>query len=359
MPDLPGHLGALTLRESALLVLALSIAALLVLAVAFALYALVLRVRNERRERRWQRLEAAWEEPLLAALADPQRIPQVREVVEEDYRLHFVRFVLAYARRVRGEERATLRELVAPYLDPIAERVWSKHQEIRTRAVQTLGTLGLPHYAGEVVTALDDPSPLVAMVAARALSSDEYPEYAEAVLRRLRRFDTWSRSFLASMLAGIGNSGAPAIRATLTDRNEPAWVRAVAAQALGTLKDFEAGDPAAAVVETEEDPELLSAALRLLALAGSPEHAPVVRARCASPDPTVRSAALRALGTLGDEEDANRLLGAMADPSPWVAIHAARGLLAAGAHQLLSDLAASDHPRAMLARQILMEEGEA
>ncbi len=359
MPDLPGHLGALSFRESALLLLALSIAALLVMAVAFGLYAVVLRVRNELRERRWRRLEATWEEPVLAALADPDRIGRAQEAVEDRYRLHFVRFVLSYARRVRGQERETLRKLVAPYLDPIAERVWSKHQEIRTRAVQTLGTLGLPQYAGEVVTALDDPSPLVAMVAARALASDEHPEYAEAVLRRLRRFDTWSRSFLASMLAGIGNEGAPAIRATLTDRNEPAWVRAVAAEALGALKDFEAGDPAAHVVEAEEDPELLSAALRLLALVGSPEHATVVRSRCASPDPTVRSAALRALGTLGDEEDANRLLGAMADPSPWVAIHAARGLLAAGAHQLLSDLADSDHPRALLAQQIVMEEGEA
>lgn len=358
MPDIVVHLGALSFRESALLLLALIVAALFALAVVFALYAVTLRVHNERKERRWRRLEAAWEGPVLAALADPERVGEVQTMVEERYRLQFVRFILAYARRVRGQERATLRKMVEPYLDPIAERVWSKHQEIRTRAVQTLGTLGLPRYAGEVVTALDDPSPLVAMVAARALASDEHPEYAEAVLRRLHRFDTWSRSFLASMLAGIGSEGAQAIRETLADRSEPAWVRAVAADALATLRDLEAGDPAAVVVEGGEDPELLSAALRLLSVVGRPEHAQVVRARCASPDPTVRSAALTALGTLGEDEDANRLLGAMADPSPWVAIHAARGLLAAGAHQLLSDVADSDHPRAALAQQILVEEGD-
>ncbi len=359
MTGVLGRLGALSLRESALVVLALIIAALLVLAIVFALYTVALRVQNDFRERRRRRLAARWQEPVLVALADPDRIAQVHALVDERDRLQFVHFVLDYARRVRGNERETLRTLAEPYLAPIAQRVWSKRQEVRTRAVQTLGTLGLPHYAGEVVTALDDPSPLVAMVAARALASREHPEYAPAVLRRLHRFETWSRGFLASMLSAIGSEGAPAIRETLSDAEEAPWVRAVAAEALRALKDLEAGDPAAAVVEAEEDPELLAAALRLLSVVGRPEHAGIVRVRCASPDATVRSAALGALGILGDEEDVKRLLGAMADPSPWVAIHAARGLREAGAIQLLSDLADSDHPRALLARQILLEEGEA
>jgi HEAT repeat protein len=359
VPQFLGLTGALSVRQTALLVLAATIVALVVLAVAFAVYTIALRIQSVSRARRWERLEAEWEEPLLRALADPAMAPEVHARIEPRYRLHFVQFALSYARRVRGEERLVLRKLAEPYLGPIAARAWSKHQEIRTRAVQTLATLGLPSYAGEVVSALDDPSPLVAMVAARGLATQEHPEYAPAVLRRLERFENWSRSFLASMLSAIGTEGTGALRDTLADESAEGWVRAVSAEALATLKDFESGDLAATVADAEEDPELLVSSLRLLAVVGRPEHAPVVRERCASPDALIRSEALRALGTLGGEEDQVRLLGAMSDPSPWVAIHAAEGLWEAGGIALLRDLAESDHPRAELARQILTEEGRA
>jgi len=108
------HLGPEAIRESALLILAVVIAALVLLALAFGVYTFLLRLRNERRAVRWQRLEGAWQEPLLAALDDPEKIAEVQAAVGEKDRLHFVRFVLDYARRVRGRERAVLRELVQP-----------------------------------------------------------------------------------------------------------------------------------------------------------------------------------------------------------------------------------------------------
>lgn len=359
MRHLFGLLEAYSVENTALLAVAAIVAALLTLTIVFAAYTVALRIASRRKARRWKRLEDAWQEPLLRALADPSLAASVHDVVQPRDRLHFVRFVLDYARRVRGDERGVLRQLAEPYLDPIAERARSRRQEIRTRAVQTLGTLGLPRYAGEVVTALDDPSPLVAMVAARALATEEHPEYAPAVLHRLHRFENWSRGFLASMLSAIGAEGAPALRESLADEGEVSWVRAVTAESLTALKDLGSGDIAARVVDVGKDPELLVAALKLLAVVGRPEHAGVVRTRCASPDFRIRSAALLALGTLGDEEDRMRLLGAMSDPSPWVAIRAGQGLWEAGGAPLLRDLANSDHPRADLARQILTDEGEA
>lgn len=344
-----------TFLGSALGILVLTVVALVLLSLAFAGYTVLLRIQHEGRERRWARLTAAWEEPLLNALVDPSTIPDMHAAVEPRSRLYFVRFILEHARRVSGEERAILEELAQPYLPPIAERTLSPDRETRTRAVQTLGTLGLPRYSAEVVAALDDPSPLVAMVAARALARKEHAEYTQAILRRLYRFETWSQRFMASMLAGMGMSGAPALRQTLGDPDEEPWVRAVAAEALAQLPDLAAADIAAQVVEIEENDVLIRAALRLLVEVGRPEHVPVVRVRCASPEPAVRSLALRALGTLGGEEDLPPLIGAMADPSPWVAMSAARGLLAGGADLLLADLAASDHPRATLARQVLEE----
>lgn len=350
--------GPLSLQQTGLRILILTIVGLVLVSVAFGLYTVVLRIQHIRKERRWTRLTARWEEPLLLALTDPEEVDRVHQAVEPGDRLHFVQFVLDYAKRVVGEERQMLRTLAAPYLGPIVERATHPRREIRTRAVRTLGTLGLPRHAGEVLAALDDPSPLVAMVAAQSLAKEEFPEYVPAILKRLARFRGWSQAYMASMLASIGSAAAPALRDSLVDEDEEPWVRAVAADALYMLKDFESGDLAARVVELEEDSDLLASALKLLTEVGQPEHVEAIRVRCASPDPLVRSRALSALGTLGEEDDIPTILGAMSDPSPWVAIRAAKGVLAAGAAQLLRDLAYSDHPRAELARQVLLEAGE-
>lgn len=356
MSDLLDAVGSLPVQETGFAVLIALVVLLTLLAVAFALYALVARIATERRERQREALRERWEEPVLLALADPELLSDVWDRVEHDEELEFINFALGYARRVRGVERDVLKRAARPYLARLVERVHDHRVEIRTRAVQTLGTLGLPIYEDKVVGALDDPSPLVAMVAARGLAR-EAPRYAPMILRRLSRFDGWSRSFLASMLAGMGSEAAPALREAFGRVREVPWVRAIAADALRLLGDLEAGDLAAEVIEVEGDRELLAAALRLLASVGRPEHVTVVRVRCASPDFVIRAHALTALGTLGEEEDVHRLRSAVQDPSPWVAIHAARGLYEAGGEKELRKLARSDRARAELADQVLLEEG--
>jgi hypothetical protein len=168
MGDFFGLFGTRTVSESALISLIFAIGTLFVVTAAFSIYAIVLRLGHQLRDRRWVRLTARWQEPVLNALLDRERSPAVHDVVEAKYELHFVQFVLEYIRRVRGEERQTLRDLALPYLGGIAELTQHRRSEIRTRAVQTLGTLGLPKYSDEVVKGLDDPSPLVSMVAAPA-----------------------------------------------------------------------------------------------------------------------------------------------------------------------------------------------
>jgi HEAT repeat protein len=345
-----------TLQDAGLLALIAVIVALLVVTLAFSAYTVVLRLRHEARRRLRARLAGAWEGPVLRALADPDLAPQVHGAVEARYRLHFVQFALEYSRRVRGEERRTLRALARPYLAPLAGRASSRRAEVRVRAVQTLGALGLPGYEREVLAGLDDPSPVVAMVAARSLARAEFPEHAAPVLARLHRFDGWSPRFLAAMLAAMGPQIAGELRRGLADEGRPAWVRAVEAEALRIQKDLGAADVAARLLGQPQDPDLLIAALRLLEVVGRPEHAAAVRALCGSAHVMVRAYALHSLGTLGDEGDVPRLIEAMEDPSPWVAIHAARGVRQAGAEQLLAHLAASDHPSALLAAQV-MEEG--
>jgi hypothetical protein len=146
------------------------------------------------------------------------------------------------------------------------------------------------------------------MVAARYLARREFPEFAPAVLKRLHRFEGWNRRFLASMLAEMGPEASPTLREKLADQNEPAWLRAVHAEALGMQLDLLAGDVAVEVLGTAEDRDLIVANLHLLAAVGRPDHLPVIRERCAVSDVVIRAQALHALGLLGDTEDVPLLL---------------------------------------------------
>lgn len=357
MPELAALLASADLRQRALLVLLASVLALVLLALAFGAYAVLVRLRSEARETHWRRLTDLWDPLVLAALADPDRAGAVHRAVGRADRLRFVRFVLEYHRRISGEEARTLTALAQPYLPLVAARVGSPRPEVRARAVQTLGTLGMPEHAAQVVTALGDPSPLVAMVAARALCDPRHPEYGAAVLRKVGRFHGWSRGFLASMLAGVGQEMAPHLRSVLDDAEQPQEARAVAADALRLLSDLEAAEPAARAAEASgSSVDLAAAALRLLGTVGGPGQAPAARAGARSPQEPLRVAAMGALGTLGSREDVPRLLEGLDDPSPWVAIRAARSLVALGAARELERVRASAHPRAALAAQVLLEQ---
>lgn len=357
MTDVFG-IGGLSTTDSGLVLLIAVILGILVIAVLFSLYALLLRIRHERRETLQAHLTERWERPVLAAIADPDTVSEVHALVPPEYRLHFVHFVLRYARRVRGGEQGTLRRLVEPYLEEIAERTDHPRSEVRTRAVQTLGTLGLPRYAEEVLEGLDDPSPLVSMVAARYLARPEYPQYAGAIMEHLERFEGWNRRFLASMLAAMGAEASPALRDGLADEEQPAWLRVVYAEALRMQADARAADAAVQALGGSGDRDLMASLLRLVAEVGRPEHVDALRALCDSDDEIIRAQAFHALGVLGDTTELPLLFAGMDDPSAWAALHAARGVRHAGGAEMLEEIARSDTEQARLAGQVLFEEEE-
>ncbi|MFH1740474.1 MAG: HEAT repeat domain-containing protein [bacterium] len=347
----------LIFRERILFSLAILIAILFLFTVVFGVYAVFLRIANERKRAHWEQLETAWEQEVLEVLAGEHRPDQLWRRVNKKDALYFVDFLLRYAQRLRGQERDILTELARPYLRQIARRMKEGDATQRARAAQTLSALGLFDYALELIAALDDPSPLVAMIAARALARKEHPQFAVPVLDRLHRFRSWSRNYLASMLAAVGSEITPALRNALADPNRSARTRSVSAEALLELNDFAAADTAARILETETDRDLLASCLRLLAQVGRIEHLSSVRRLCGSSDFVVRAHAVRALGSLGGAEDYDNVLQAFEDPSQWVAIHAAWALKDVGGLDDLKEIAGSDHPRADLARQVLTEEG--
>ncbi len=301
-------------------------AALLALALFFAALTLVLRARNALTARRWARREGAWTPLVLDCLAGDRTEPQVLDAVDPADYVPFADFLVRFARRLKGQELARIRALAAPVLDDVARLATRGAPELRARAVQTVGDLGSAAHIDALVAALDDPSPLVAMTAVRALAHRGRPEHIDAVAAQLPRFRAWSPGYLAATLAAFGPEAVPPLRYALADPREPVSSRIVAAEALHRLHDLASADVAARAVETETDADLVAACLRLLAAVGTAAQAPTVRRAAASPDAAVRAQACAALAALGGAADAPTLVAALNDPSPWVVLRAAQSL---------------------------------
>jgi HEAT repeat protein len=330
-------------------------AALFATALLFAATTVLLRWRNARVAARWSRLEAAWTPLLVEALAGDRSREEVAAAVAPADALRFADFLVRFARRLRGAELEVVRQLAEPLLPLVARRLSAGSAERRARAVQTLSLLGPGPFGPSLIRALEDPSPLVALVAARALASRRQPAHTAAILAHLHRFERWSPHYLASMLAGMGPHAAPPLRIMLADAAQPALTRAVAAEALRMLKDLAAADVAAAVLPATADREVLAACLRLVAALGRAEHLDRIRPLLASGDDVVRAAATAVLAQLGGAGDTSALRHGVGDPSPWVAMEAARGLRRIGALAVLDEVAASGLPGAAVARQVRWE----
>lgn len=347
------YLDGLTHQDRLYIIFAIVIGILLVAVFVFAIYTIHLRLRNVRRAEQWARMEAAWEPLLLDFLTEERSQDEVLGEIPREESLHFVDYLQRFAERLQGKEMAMVKQLAVPYLASIAERTKGGDTPRRARAVRTIGALGLQHYPEALIDALDDESPLVAMIAARALADKEFPEYAQPVLDRLHRFDTWSQSYLVSMLASVGHTMAPALRELLADPARTYRARTVAADVLRALNDLEAGDIAAQLLESESDRDLLAAALRLLQHVGRPEHLAAIRKLATSTDYVIRAQALKALGLLGGEEDLPLFSAGLEHESSWVAMNAAQGLMTACGKHILYAILESGHPRTDLVKQVL------
>lgn len=342
--------------EALLLLVVLTGALFLGISVTMATWTLIFRSRKLDRAKHQQDLTGRWQFELREVLYGEESPESLSASVDDENRVEFLNFLLQYVRRLEGEEQDTIRALAENHLAKITEYVSHPVEARRARAVQTLGELGLPAFADEVIAALDDPSPDVAMVAASTLSAADEGVYADPVLAHLDRFAHWRLDFLAAMLASMGPEAAPALRWALADAEVTPNIRAVAADALALLGDAPSADLADDVLANTQQVELRAAALRLLAAVGRGEHVDSVRKAVGDPSLPVRLHAVRALGGIGAEEDRALLEDtAKSDPSPWVAIAAARGLKEAGGISELERLAGSHHPRAALGLQVISE----
>jgi HEAT repeat protein len=364
MPEIGRSFFQISYENPFFVVLAVLAVALLVVALFFVGAAVYVRLRSQRRRSRVGRREACWKPLLLKAMAGEHSPEAVREHVAPGERRDFLDLVYRFARRVQGRKRATLREIAHPLLHVLDADAEADRPERRARRLQIVGLLGLSDYLDDVVRALDDEAPLVAIVAARALARREHPQHVAKVLARLDRFAEWSGGMLSSLLANLGLAVAPDLRSYLADTGREPWARAAVADALRKLGDPEAAGVAFRLLQdmqersviAEPDVTLVTASLRLLKAVGRREHFGIVAALAAHDRYAVRIHAVGALGPVGGDAATDRLLDAVNDPSPWVAMQAVEGLKRLGRRDALRDLAAAEGERAALAQQALVEK---
>jgi HEAT repeat protein len=348
-------LSELAVKDRILMFLSLSVLFFVFLSLVLGLWAIGLRLRNRIHERRWRVLEKSWEGHLLNYLSGEEKVEALQAKIQFRDRPFFLDYLLRYTRRLWGEEAQLIVDLARPFVETAVAQSRQGTPEDRARAVYTLGIFGLPDFAKEVIAALDDPSPLVVMVAARSLLRKERADWAVPVVHHLHRLETWSIPLLATMLAKVGEPLAQTLRELFGDPQRMVRVRVICAEALGKLTDAASAGLAVRILETERARDLVAASLRLLSTVGTEDHLPAALRWMDSDDYAIRAHAATALARLGGPEVIPTLQKAFEDPDHWVALHAAKGLKERGATSILEGWATSGHRRSDLARQVLAE----
>ncbi len=328
------------------------LAALLIVNLMSALVVILLRIRSNHRARRFGRTESRWEPVIIQVIGDGDDV--VPRVPGHEVR-HVLEIAGRFARRLRGPDRERVQGFSAPLVGLLLPDLTAHSAETRAATVELLSVLALDEHGPRIVAALDDPSPRVSLVAARALSRPDHPQYTAAVLDRLHRYSTWSPSLMSSMLAQVGTGALNDLRSYLADVTRPTRGRVIVAGALRLLRDLE-GAPIAAIALSSEDPELVVACLRLIDAVGSTEQANAVRPLLGHSAFFVRAEAATVLSHIGDPSDIDAVACMVHEDSPWVAIRSARALLVLGQREMLEDLSRGEGLAADSAREVLCEE---
>lgn len=342
-------------QDQVFFILILSILFLFVFVIFLGFSTFYLRIKNYLKFKKFSELERRWEPILLDILSEDRSPEDVQAYVNQDSMWQFLSYLSRYIAVVDGDARRQLVKAGSPYIKHVVRRLRSWKIEKRAEVISLMNRLEPEKYDVVFRKSLNDPSFLVNMVAARALSRKGQTENGEAILDNLDRFHIWSVNLLSSVIAQVGISLAPALRNLMLNRDKPVWQRVIAIETLIKLYDFKSGDYCEEMCSEGENREVLAAFLRLMRVIAEEKHIPVIRQLCERNDPVILSNAVRILTQISTDDNEACYQKAMDNPSIWVVINATWGLKEAGKLDVLRKYAYSDHPRAELARQVLTE----
>lgn len=330
-------------------------AGLLLVTGLVAVIATLLHVRSDLRKRRHNQVDKEWSPVIKAALAG--RVDPAAAVanIDADDRGHFLRLLLRSARQGTDRETNILKQMAAPFLEDVRKGRPTEAPEAQAIRMQLLGWLGDERDVPQLVEALEDPSPLVAVVAMRALIRRRQTEAIERVVANLDRFKFWNMRTIASMLAEFGAPIGPSLRTCLSSSNSDMRVRLIALTTLEELGGETAAQTAVELLTTTRERPLVTGSLRILEAAGDRRHLALLREMTRSDDEIVRLRAYAALSAIDAKSEIETLQAALDDRNTWVAMRAAQALVRAGRTEALERTAQGSSARAELAKQVLAE----
>jgi HEAT repeat protein len=331
-----------------------SVTGLVLTNVVMALAILGLRIRSERLDRRHEAIEARWQPRLFALIADEVDPAELADEVANNEVDHILDLCGRFAQRLTGGDLERIESFAGRFSWRLARRLRESDVDDRARSVMLLSAIGGHRYEPTLLAALDDPDPLVAMVAAQAIAKHRLAPQVPRLVERVSALGEWSPAFVAGVVAGMGMVAAPPLIEMLEEGDRPVSERATAALALAQLHEPRAADAAAGALEDPDlDRELVTACLRILERVGRSPHLWPIRRLLRHEDFAVRARAAAALGTMGTAADAARLRRLLSDASRWVGLNAALALRRLHREDLLVETARGTGDAAAIASEAL------
>ena len=282
------------------------------LSAGLVLLLVVLRVTADLRAKRQAHAHAVTRDLVLTVLmGEPDEVQAARDAIARltgEQGTQAESQIFSYLPKVTGETRGLLVDLVTERGAVARARAllgsWSSVR--RCRGAYRLGALHRTDAVPQLVPLLQDRAFLVRRVALRALGAVGDPAAVVPILRTSGGDDRLTRD-VVSALERIGQAGAPAMRAQLTQgmaRSSGSGRQAeLATVGLGLVGDVGSVDLLVDALATPR-PALQAAAAEALGRIGAPQAIPALVNALNVPDELVRSAAAAALGDIGDPDAA-------------------------------------------------------
>ena len=218
----------------------------------------------------------------VAKVGDTSVVPALFALIG-DTNAYVSQASIAAVEALRCDQTRTLALEAAGSTDPARRRA----------ALQIIGKLAYPEALYLMTAALSDPNERIRDTAIGALASLNDPRALTALLGASASPTAGARA--AAMRALGRSTGAAAVALRAGVRDEDAWVRYYACQALGNLAVFEALDDVIALID---DPagQVRVAAIEAIAKLGDGRSTAVMDTACRSVDPDIRRVAILGLG---------------------------------------------------------------
>lgn len=295
--------------------------AVFLLTLLLLLSIVLLRQAGNRRERRQQGLFERWQPVFIHAAEDlPVVLPKPGRRERQSVLFLWIHFTEA----LRGTAHPRLRQLA---LDLGLERTALELLQRREVRLQLMAVVALGRMqsraAWEWLTShLDDPNPILSLLAARSLLQIDFRHAGPPVLAAVARRNDWPFAKISAMLREIPtNYLAVFVVDALRQAAPPSLPRLI-----GLLDGTHWGDVANVIqpyLETDQPTDVIAAALRVCR---HPHTLDAVRRLATHEHWVVRARAAETLGKIGVEQDRFRLQAMLGDPEWWVRYRAGMAL---------------------------------